>query len=283
MATDYPQFTEHPDQAIRFIEYRALKKLVYSGNITKLYETHPKFEGRWQYWADYYNSKPHKKHKDFMAELMAGAYPTIEDFYVGIKKLLKPAIKGKALRDKKKRTAQKEYQKEKIGEAFIDNDELISQARKVALELADSEADEDAVIIKVKVLAEMYAWDAPLTNIQLENLIDFVKVKIEKHLKLDRIEAKILDAQSKNLYYMYGQIKRKTNVGDTIELGLKSASDLGACSRSDVKSIMSQLEKFGFLTCIQKGTQGSQTFRSSIYRREIQFYKILIFLYKLLL
>ena len=114
----------------------------------------------------------------------------------------------------------------------------------------------------------MYAWDAPLTDAQLENLIDFVKVKIEKHLKLDRIEAKILDAQSKNLYYMYGQIKRKTNVGDTIELGLKSASDLGACSRSDVKSIMSQLEKFGFLTCIQKGKQGSQTFRSSIYRRE---------------
>ena len=268
MATDYPQFTEHPDQAIRFIEYHALKKLVYVGNITKLYEAHPKFEGRWQYWADYYNSKPHKKHKDFMAELMAGAYPTIEDFYVGIKKLLKPAIKGKALRDKKKRTAQKEYQKEKIGEAFIDNDELISQARKVALELADSEADEDAVIIKVKVLAEMYAWHDPLSDIQLQNLTRFVKVKIENHLKLDRIEAKILDAKDKNLYYMYGQIKRKINIGDTIELGLVSAAKLGGCSRTYVKPVMFQLEKLGFLTCIQKGKQGSQTFRSSIYRRE---------------
>ena len=268
MATDYPQFTEHPDQAIRFIEYHALKKLVYSGNITKLYEAHPKFEGRWQYWADYYNSKPHKKHKDFMAELMAGAYPTIEDFYIGIKKLLKPTIKGKALRDKKKRTAQKEYQKEKIGEAFIDNDELISQARKVALELADSEADEDAVIIKVKVLAEMYAWHDPLSDIQLQNLTRFVKVKIENHLKLDRIEAKILDAKDKNLYYMYGQIKRKTNVGDTIELGLESAARLGGCSRTYVKPVLSKLERLGFLTCTQKGKQGSQTFRSSIYRRE---------------
>ena len=55
---------------------------------------------------------------------------------------------------------------------------------------------------------------------------------------------------------MYGQIKRKTNIGDTIELGLKSASELGACSRSDVKSILSKLEKFGFLTCIQRGKQG---------------------------
>ena len=89
-----------------------------------------------------------------------------------------------------------------------------------------------------------------------------------KHLKLDRIEAKILDAKDKNLYYMYGQIKRKINIGDTIELGLVSAAKLGGCSRTYVKPVMSQLEKLGFLTCIQKGKQGSQTFRSSIYRRE---------------
>jgi len=268
MTTTYPQFTEYPDKAIRFIEYHALKKLVYDGSTNQLCAAHPEIEGRWPYWQDYYHSKPHKKHKDFMAELMAGAYPTIEDFYVGIKKLLKPAIKGKALRDKKKRTAQKEYQKEKLAEAYIDNDVLISQARKVALELADSEADEGAVIIKVKVLAEMYTWDAPLTDIQLENLINFVKAKIEKHLKLDRIEAKILDAKDKNLYYMYGQIKRKINVGDTIELGLESAAKLVGCSRTYVKPVLSKLERLGFLTCTQKGKQGSQTFRSSIYRRE---------------
>ena len=155
-----------------------------------------------------------------------------------------------------------------MGEAYIDNDELFSQARKVALELADMDADEEAIVLKVKVLAEMYSFAAPLSSIQLENLTDFVKAKIERHLKLDRIEAKILDVKSKNLYYMYGQIKRKTIVGDTIELGLKSATALGSCSRTAVKPILSKLEKFGFLTCIQKGKQGSQTFRSSIYRRE---------------
>ena len=63
-------------------------------------------------------------------------------------------------------------------------------------------------------------------------------------------------------------IARPFIVGDTIELGLKSATDLCSCSRTDVKPILSKLEKFGFLTCIQKGKQGSQTFRSSIYRRE---------------
>ena len=203
MTATYPRFTEHPDKAIRFIEYHALKKLVYDGSTNELCEAHPEFDGRWPHWQDYYNSKPHKKQKELMSELMSGAYSTTDDFYEGIKKLLKPTPKGKALRDKKKRTAQKEYQKEKLGDAYIDNDQLISKARDVALELADYGADGETIAIKVKVLAEMYAWDAPLTDAQLENLIDFVKVKIEKHLKLDRIEAKILDAQSKNLYYMY--------------------------------------------------------------------------------
>ena len=85
-----------------------------------------------------------------MRDLNTGVYPTIDDFYEGIKKLLKPAPKGKALRDKKKRTAQKEYQKEKVGEAYIDNDELLSQARKVASELADMDAYEEAIVLRVK-------------------------------------------------------------------------------------------------------------------------------------
>ena len=50
---------------------------------------------------------------------------------------------------------------------YIDNDVLITQARKVDLELADMDANEEAVIIKVKVLAEMYAWHDLLSDIQL--------------------------------------------------------------------------------------------------------------------
>ena len=47
MTAAYPRFTEHPDKAIRFIEYHALKKLVYDGSTNKLCEAHPEFEGRW--------------------------------------------------------------------------------------------------------------------------------------------------------------------------------------------------------------------------------------------
>jgi hypothetical protein len=50
---------------------------------------------------NYYHSKLHKNHKAFMEKLMAGAYPTIDDSYVGIKKFLKPTLKDELLRGKK--------------------------------------------------------------------------------------------------------------------------------------------------------------------------------------
>ena len=268
MTVIYPNFTAHPDKAIRFLEVHALKKLVYAGRSTDLYKMHPDIAKGWPYWADHYHAKAKKTHKDFMRDLNSGVYPTIDDFYEGIKKLLKPVPKGKALRDKKKRTAQKAYQQDKLGDAFIDNTPLLTEARIAARELGHNDADEITVSTKAKVLAEMYSWDKPLTKDQLETLTNYIQAQMDKHLKLDIIEAKILDMKDKNIYYMYGQIKRMAAVGDTIELGLQSASKLGKCSRSYVKPVLSQLERLGFLTCVQKGKQGSQTFRSSLYRRE---------------
>ena len=122
--------------------------------------------------------------------------------------------------------------------------------------------------MKAAVLAELYAWDKRLSDEQLATVVDFLKAQIEKHQRLDRIEAKILEQKDKNLYYMYGQIKRQAAVGDTLELGISSASKIGRCSRSDVKPILNKLESLGFINCIQKGRQGSQTGRSAIYRRE---------------
>ena len=269
MTVIYPNFTTHPDKEIRFLEVHALKKLVYAGSSTDLYKMHPNIAKGWPYWADHYNAKAKKTHKDFMRDLNSGVYPTIDDFYEGIKKLLKPVPKGKALRDKKKRTAQKAYQQDKLGDAFIDNAPLLAEARIVARELAHNDADEITVSTKAKVLAEIYSWHKPLTDGQLETLTNYIQDQMEKHLKLNRIEAKILDMKDKNIYYMYGQIKRMAAVGDTLELGMASAAKLGGCSRTSVKPILATLERLGFINCIQKGRQGSSTGRAAIYRREV--------------
>ena len=88
-----------------------------------------------------------------------------------------------------------------MGDAFIDNNQLISAAKKASLDLADANADQPTIILRAKVLAELYSHNAPLTDEQLQTLIDLINNQIDKHLKLDRIEAKILDQNNKNLYF----------------------------------------------------------------------------------
>ena len=141
---------------------------------------------------------------------------------------------------------------------------LISAGKKAALSLADDDSSEDKVATKALELAS----DNPLTDDQMKTLIKVISDQITKHLKLERIEAKILDEGNKNLYFMYGKIKHKTAVGDTIELGMNSAVELCKCSKSSVAPILKKLEKLGFISCIQKGKQGRHTGSASLYRRK---------------
>mgnify|MGYP000983664767 CR=1 FL=1 len=175
----------------------------------------------------------------------------LDGFYTALSKLSKPKIKGKALRDKKKRSGQEAYLREQLGDGFIDNPPLISAAKSAALALADDDAGEDEIVAKTLELASEHPCDDPLTDDQMKTLNKVISDQIAKHLKLDRIEAKILDEGNKNLYFMYGKIKCKAAVGDTIELGMKSAGELCKCSRSDVKPILNKLEKLGFIYSVK--------------------------------
>ena len=58
------------------------------------------------------------------------------------------------------------------------------------------------------------------------HLSDFIERQISKHLKLDRIEAKILDEDNKNLYFMWGKIRRRYTKGNTFTLLTGQASKL---------------------------------------------------------
>lgn len=73
-------------------------------------------------------------------------------------------------------------------------------------------------------------------------LCDFIERQISKHLKLDRIEAKILDEDNKNLYFMWGKIRRRYTKGDTFTLPTGQASKLVHCSKSEIVPIMKKLE-----------------------------------------
>ena len=104
---------------------------------------------------------------------------------------------------------------------------------------------------------------------QIQTLWNFLDVQVDKHLKLDRIEAAILDEDNKNLYFMWGKIKREYPKGDTFAWPLKEAASKCKCSKTDVAPIMRKLEKLGAITLIQTGKAGRNSSRAALYRREV--------------
>ena len=100
-------------------------------------------------------------------------------------------------------------------------------------------------------------------------LCDYIQKRIDKHQQLDRIEAALIDDPNKNVYYMWGQIKRRCVKGDTIAWSQATAAKHCHCSKSKVAEIMGKLVKAGAVKQLEKGKQGSNFHKAAIYRREV--------------
>jgi len=107
------------------------------------------------------------------------------------------------------------------------------------------------------------------TDGQIKTIWTFLDKQVEKHLNLDRVEAAILDEDSKNLYFMWGKIKREYPKGDTFTWPSAKAAKICHCSKQDIKPIMKKLEKLGAITLIQAGKAGKNSSRAALYRREV--------------
>ena len=124
------------------------------------------------------------------------------------------------------------------------------------------------IVAKANELGKEHSNEA-LSPEQLDTLIKYINAQIDKHLKLDRIEASIIDTDDKNIFFMWGKIKRRYPKNDTFVWTNELAAKEAHCSKSKVKTIMKKLEKLGAITCIQKGKSGSFTRRANLYRREV--------------
>ena len=72
--------------------------------------------------------KAKQPHKDILTNISSGHIAELDTFYDAASQMRKPKPRGKMLKDEKKRTAQKEYQRDTKGDAFIDNDPLFNAA-----------------------------------------------------------------------------------------------------------------------------------------------------------
>ena len=264
-----PRYFDHPDVCLSYLEYAAIKKFVFSGSASDFYEA---FDGSYLkslVWTEKMHANAKQHHTEILTKISNGNITDLASFYDAASAMLKPKPRGKMLKDKKKRTSQKEYQRDNKGEGFIDNDLLFTAAAKCTFDLAEAFADEHAIALKASELAEQFDDDMPLTEIQMSVLRDYIQQRIDKHQKLDRIEAALIDDPDKNVYYMWGQIKRRCLKDDTIAWPHATAAKYGRCSRTQVPKIMNKLMKLGAVTRSQEGKRGANSGRAAIYRREV--------------
>ena len=114
---------------------------------------------------------------------------------------------------------------------------MISAAKIEAKVLSDRNASVEDIQSKAVELASLHTDDEGLPDGQLTMLIDLIQRQIDKHMHPDNIEAKIIDADNKNLWFMWGKIKRTYPVGDTFPLPTEEARKLCGCSKTDVAPI----------------------------------------------
>jgi hypothetical protein len=262
------KYFEHPDFVIRHLEWTAFQCIHFDKNWIKTSDAFPKYEQRAFRWVDPFNAKAKDKHHQIKGKLYRKEITSMEEFYRELDKILKPKPLGKMLKDKKQRTAQSAYQKEQLGDAFIDNKLLISKAKQSAFQLAEDNADKDMILVRANELVKEHSNEA-LSPEQLNTLINLIERQVDKHLRLDRVEASIIDTDNKNMYFMWGKIKRRYVKKDTFAWTNAVAAKEARCSKGDVKTIMRKLEKLSAIKCIQKGKSGSFTRRANLYRREV--------------
>ncbi len=264
-----PRFFDTENKLIAHLEWEAIRILRFEGSHMNIADAYPEFEQRQGHWTQKYYDNATGEHHSIKRKITNNEYRSLDEFYAALKPILKPKPRGKMLKDKKKRTSQKEFQRDAKGEAFIDNDRLLSAAAKAAFDLAEASADKATVAATANQLASEYDDGIPLSDAQMSVLCDFIQQRIHKHQKLDRIEAALIDDPDKNVYYMWGQIKRRCLKGDTIAWPHATAVKHGRCSKSQVTGIMNKLMKLGAVTRPQEGKRGANSGRAAIYRREV--------------
>jgi hypothetical protein len=263
-----PRFFDTENKILAHLEWEAIRVINFDGSHIDMGEAYPKYEQPQNFWMQKYFDNGSDEHHGIKSKITRKEYQSLHDFYEALKPLLKPKKKGKALKDAKHRTAQASYQREQLGDGFIEGKpELFKDARDVAKYIADMGKDE--AIFTDQLAQLLFRHKAlELSDTQIQTLWNFLDNQVEKHLKLDRVEAAILDEDNKNLYFMWGKIKREYPKGDTFTWTTKEAAAKCGCSRTNIAPIMKKLEKLGAITLIQPGKAGANSPRAALYRRD---------------
>ena len=112
------------------------------------------------------------------------------------------------------------------------------EARRIAQKLAEQNASSEQVTAAVNELISEHCERNLLSEAQTQTVVHFVQRQIQKHLNLDSVERRIINADDKNLYFMWGKFKLMCPAGDTIAWSTARAAREAHCSKALVAPIM---------------------------------------------
>jgi hypothetical protein len=145
---------------------------------------------------------------------------------------------------------------------------LFKEARQVAKYIADRGKSDELFLDRLTQLVFQHNA-SDFTDGQTKTIWKFLDRQVEKHLKLDRVEAAILDEDDKNPCFMWGKIKREYPKDCTFTWSSDDAAAKCHCSKKNVKPIMKKLEKLGAITLLLEGKPGKNSNRAALYGREV--------------
>ena len=255
-----PKYFEHEDKCISFLEWRALQK--FTGQPS--YRQYPDYNQRYGFWADHFTVNKKQWQVALYAEVMNGTLTTLEEFYKVVEARLN-GRKPKALgAQERKQQTQREYQKEKLGNAFVENDALISAIKLKAKELSNTRTpDGDFRNEVIELSSELSA--TPLRDDQIKALSGLICSEILRYQALDKAEAKLIDLDDKNAWFLWGKIKRNHTKESTFTLSARQISKYARVTKGT--KLIKPLLDAGVIQELKAGKSSKTERIAGLYKR----------------
>ena len=175
------------------------------------------------------------------------------------------APKLRKIRKDQQSIARENYQRKRLGDAFVSN-ELYSRAREAVSALLDGGGNREDVwglhteLVATEALTEQQR-NALLNEIMLPY---FDKLNVKNRLVFDLLDQP--SAKNKTILYLWFQLSRKFEVGVEFPLSDSEITKLAKCSYADVPKYREAMKELGILKRVGKGFKGANSKKASTYR-----------------
>jgi len=274
-------YTEHTLLALRYFEWIAVERLYAAPNGERMYKLYPDYDQRFGFWLEKFNGfrvkvgrSPRTKDAWVANDIgkigLDNELNTLEKVYAHIEAQLKPKLRGEDLKDAKRAKGQLEYQRDALGDAYVDNGKLVSAAktacRAIAAEGGSSEAVEALIDQEASRLEEMHCEGA-LSDAQRATLRNTIMLPVVAELMaVGVVERLLLERKEKQAYFLWGHIKAKCAVGDQLELGQSTYKEWCGGDSKAHKANLGILEKLKAIR-VTWGKKGVTTRRGTLVKR----------------